>query len=97
MRISDWSSDVCPSDLMMSNTVKRIETLDLHCCGWVSAVAGYMEELAPVPSRSVSSSSSEYARLLPLDLLDFDLDLDFEDLDLEIGRASCRERVCQYV
>lgn len=67
---------------MMSDTVERIETLDLHCCGWVSAVAGYMEELAPVPSRSVSSSSSEYARLLPLDLLDFDLDLDFEDLDL---------------
>src|SRR3546814_9583681 len=69
MRISDWSSDVCSSDL-----VQRAEEL--------------VALLAPL--------------LVDRHLLRQDqavgLAVDLEDLQAEeIGRASCRERVCQYV
>src|SRR3546814_1118344 len=81
MRISDWSSDVCSSDL----PAKLI--------AGASAVYGDAEvermygEIAGVPQvRVVSPQDGEQ--------------LAFGDgslLFIEIGRASCRERVCQYV
>src|SRR3546814_4456459 len=72
MRISDWSSDVCSSDLVGLGHEARL------------AVAG------PAVGRGVV-----------LEVLAADLeDLEQEVLlggGQEIGRASCRERVCQYV
>src|SRR3546814_5596937 len=60
MRISDWSSDVCSSDL---------------CCSPpLSVPARWWRAAARLGKRSRRSLS-----------------------DQEIGRASCRERVCQYV
>src|SRR3546814_7759315 len=68
MRISDWSSDVCSSDLTYLREI-------------ASVIA-----LAPsVPNELVASmitGASWRERLLGL---------------CKIGRASCRERVCQYV
>src|SRR3546814_8676061 len=69
MRISDWSSDVCSSDLR--------------------------DKLASAIKQSVGkffSSEVEVEEIVT----------DVEDAiynigDSEIGRASCRERVCQYV
>src|SRR3546814_7538006 len=61
MRISDWSSDVCSSDLV------RLAWLWIHhaipLAGWV----------APFGDPGIKARSQQ------------------------IGRASCRERVCQYV
>src|SRR3546814_3648071 len=65
MRISDWSSDVCSSDLL---DVQR--AVDLELC----VEAG--EPVLPGADRHVVQRR--------------------EVLD-QIGRASCRERVCQYV
>src|SRR3546814_995220 len=60
MRISDWSSDVCSSDLLLGEAVtdpfRRVTLL----------------------ARRVTIRHQDIA-------------------DPEIGRASCRERVCQYV
>src|SRR3546814_5346768 len=97
MRISDWSSDVCSSDLMPRD---ETSTLAVHADVW-SAETPYevvqwtplvdvhdtkaMYILPPAVNRTVRermSSLRDGGR-------DFDL---FE----EIGRASCRERVCQY-
>src|SRR3546814_8462037 len=75
MRISDWSSDVCSSDL---------EVLMLG----VSTRSLYIEPAAvtAMDARCQVISVSPLMRQLLL-----------EAVELEIGRASCRERVCQYV
>src|SRR3546814_5976513 len=74
MRISDWSSDVCSSDLVLMN-LDAATTLPLSpsarsIADWLLHEA---RELAD--SRTVVS---EFGKR-------------------QIGRASCRERVCQYV
>src|SRR3546814_9754223 len=86
MRISDWSSDVCSSDLgtedgegTLLEQIRAIApelpiavTLDLHC------------NLTPkmVGNCTALIGYKTYPHV---------------DMDVEIGRASCRERVCQYV
>src|SRR3546814_8995326 len=92
MRISDWSSDVCSSDLMVEigcvELVNRVETgRTFHA---------YFNPGRPMPSEAQAVHGLSDAFLadkpgfheLCEDLMEF--------ID-EIGRASCRERVCQYV
>src|SRR3546814_7923593 len=74
MRISDWSSDVCSSDLEW-----MISVAELHGDTAVHIPLGahqrrVEEELDPA---------------CPVDVDEFRRQ--------QIGRASCRERVCQYV
>src|SRR3546814_1790067 len=74
MRISDWSSDVCSSDLS-SKTCKGVYRSLLNaarCAVWNRDVG-----------RDMFFMSGE--------------DLTTQAGLSEIGRASCRERVCQYV
>src|SRR3546814_3968546 len=67
MRISDWSSDVCSSDL--AGKAMRMWVASLRCH----------------PPRNSGGRSSRNCR-------------PFQNIALgEIGRASRRERVCQYV
>src|SRR3546814_3095764 len=68
MRISDWSSDVCSSDLPIRDSVVR--SRPAWCLG---LCAGIFDDVA-------QRSGAVIAQMPP-----------------EIGRASCRERVCQYV
>src|SRR3546814_4000439 len=71
MRISDWSSDVCSSDLLGSSYASSLDVIGQN-------VKNYVENV------KVMSGGG--------------LDIRFyEPGALEIGRASCRERVCQYV
>src|SRR3546814_8033947 len=77
MRISDWSSDVCSSDLLSGNQ---------------AVAAGLGDQDAG-------------AGRVALDLLAQPIDMGLEGVGRDpgivapdqIGRASCRERVCQYV
>src|SRR3546814_5458180 len=68
MRISDWSSDVCSSDLPRSE----------------DEVVLMQSEAADPDQREVVAAAH----------VDHRVDA---HLHREIGRASCRERVCQYV
>src|SRR3546814_8423031 len=79
MRISDWSSDVCSSDLRIVRETPR----------GVSMVLGPAGEV-------LGDTLSEDEGLLyqDIDLADCVEPKQFHD---EIGRASCRDRVCQYV
>src|SRR3546814_3325279 len=70
MRISDWSSDVCSSDL-----VEIGELLELRG-------ARLADDRARLAGQPVHGQEN-----LGVDA----------DGAAEIGRASCRERVCQYV
>src|SRR3546814_7930414 len=82
MRISDWSSDVCSSDLLVAKQEDRRP--------------GAAQILIQVPERlggnviEAKGLTKAYGDKLLFENLDF-------NLPPEIGRASCRERVCQYV
>src|SRR3546814_3475024 len=78
VRISDWSSDVCSSDL---------DQLDAVACRIL--VPGYSEVY---PVEDLIWYNTNKALLFRADILNLHR-LD----DAWIGRASCRERVCQYV
>src|SRR3546814_4092508 len=90
MRISDWSSDVCSSDLtaLIAWAVMPFDE------GWViSDINVGILYLFAISSLGVYgiiiagwASNSKYAFLGAL-----------RSAAQKIGRASCRERVCQYV
>src|SRR3546814_20327285 len=110
MRISDWSSDVCSSDLGLKENFPSRDDYDF-------------EELK---RRFLYTQAMETARCLEEGVLTTPEDADLGSIygwgfpawtggtisyidtvgiqnfvreadTLEIGRASCRERVCQYV
>src|SRR3546814_2396823 len=78
MRISDWSSDVCSSDLSFTDSSKASTRRPLLLMSPHTSLR--------LPFTIPIQYSIPYCqRLAQMDRL------------LEIGRASCRERVCQYV
>src|SRR3546814_5864623 len=91
MRISDWSSDVCSSDLFggkkitlkKSQSAEPFETI-LNCSAsgyaMFNAISGesYDTQIDGVTIKSCSPIGGIFEKY-------------------KIGRASCRERVCQYV
>src|SRR3546814_20720061 len=113
MRISDWSSDVCSSDLLkkrisentLNGALKRMgyqERLTGHGIRGTMSTAlneiGYPKvwvdaQLSHVDPNKVSATynHAEYVEQRRRMMQDWADRLD------QIGRASCRERVCQYV
>src|SRR3546814_4899005 len=79
MRISDWSSDVCSSDLR-----ERIDDLDVLDVARDDAGARVLDLriVRALPGEANVLGGERIAVV---------------KLDVQIGRASCRERVCQYV
>src|SRR3546814_6932643 len=76
MRISDWSSDVCSSDLWHQRISPRAISFRKRCF-W--------------PSVPKCSNAGPSIQMPKLDSGERAL------IRVKIGRASCRERVCQYV
>src|SRR3546814_10045290 len=83
MRISDWSSDVCSSDLPMRPDRAVVQfilillfNVDIH--KYSIRILSYDGDLERANS-AISIRSNDCAPAA------------------QIGRASCRERVCQYV
>src|SRR3546814_5711694 len=88
MRISDWSSDVCSSDLDLVN-LENIGSLkvdfrvpEIHA---LRLATGQPIRVALDAIPNASFDGKVYA-IDPA-----------HDPNGQIGRASCRERVCQYV
>src|SRR3546814_1528452 len=81
MRISDWSSDVCSSDLRL--TFALVQTVR-HRDYFLPDGEAQDEPDAHAAPPSVQRTAISGALLLA-------------SLVAEIGRASCRERVCKYV
>src|SRR3546814_1143754 len=92
MRISDWSSDVCSSDLIMSTKTEQMSEFQkglvsggqwqtcLNCENWVKVdEVGFCKKWETIPPTEV----------IVIGCSDWVFD--------KIGRASCRERVCKYV
>src|SRR3546814_12401426 len=119
MRISDWSSDVCSSDLLdrfrregihMAVMVDEYGTTEgiATLTDVLESIAGDLPERGELTEPLIvrrSDGSWLVAGTLPIDEFEdrFSLpglqgDGGFHTLaGFEIGRASCRERVCQYV
>src|SRR3546814_2865359 len=106
MRISDWSSDVCSSDLSEAAVYRRrCEALDIFLDDF-AAMGGARYVPLGLPYLPVADSAFDLALVSHfLFLYGDDLDSDFHIAALrellrvareEIGRASGRERVCQY-
>src|SRR3546814_5213449 len=76
MRISDWSSDVCSSDLKISHSPRP-------------------KDEAPSDGRRRDpciDCARDYRNVLVIPTI-----CPYRGGSAQIGRASCRERVCQYV
>src|SRR3546814_4394330 len=86
MRISDWSSDVCSSDLRAD--VER---------GARGERGGSREKISLSGIRRRGVGSDRQGLLAEHDPLDLRYLGAGQRHRQEIGRASCRERVCQYV
>src|SRR3546814_3216272 len=98
MRISDWSSDVCSSDLLTRRNLEKfagvrkfrfgeIEEKDLVVVVTGLAWTEVGGELLTIES-VIAPGKGRIIRTGKLgDVMQ----------ESEIGRASCRERVCQYV
>src|SRR3546814_9818065 len=78
MRISDWSSDVCSSDLLTGFDRQRYAGQDVRAVARQGKVGGSQAHQNRRPRASSHRKNGPPTRL-------------------ENGRASCRERVCQYV
>src|SRR3546814_2072500 len=102
MRISDWSSDVCSSDLQRCAQARAIEN---ECYVVITGSVGNLPKVENMDiqySQAAIFTPSDYA--FPPDAIAAEATPNTEttliadlDLDKQNGNASCRERVCQYV
>src|SRR3546814_14558260 len=101
MRISDWSSDVCSSDLAkldkgrgpVATVLVNRGTLRVGDVFVVGAESGKVRALIDDKGRQVKEAGPS----VPVEVLGLSGVPSAGDPLQEIGRASCRERVCQYV
>src|SRR3546814_20631960 len=109
MRISDWSSDVCSSDLVSEMSIVRYSPF--------GANPQFQDEIKQVFDRFFGESDGDQSNVVTsqwaprVDIREEDKrfviladipGVDPADIEVQmdkgkIGRASCRERVCQYV
>src|SRR3546814_16372645 len=118
MRISDWSSDVCSSDLATTNAAGSeldsyvydpatpVPTRGGGCCGDDMAIdqrdievrGDVLSYTTPVLTKGVTVAGPiEVVLYVSSSAKDTDFTVKLIDVYPEIGSASCRERVCQYV
>src|SRR3546814_3637335 len=99
MRISDWSSDVCSSDLGVNSACQLASALDLICAFFalgkvpceMQAVLHNLNTALCRPHTLASQPKVARRTAVPC------VELLRTTRCVQIGRASCRERVCQYV
>src|SRR3546814_11030469 len=93
MRISDWSSDVCSSDLGRALTEdapkQQAERGDTACIIYTSGTSGRPKGVMLSHGAIICNCLGAYQFLKDLP--------DLEKHPEENGRASCRERVWRYV
>src|SRR3546814_1119231 len=99
MRISDWSSDVCSSDLAhflrRAGIAAVAHQLGQRAFKVAAAARAERFELGQI-DRQIVRGEGEHA-WRPISGRVVDQGAVGQPEDDEIGRASCRERVCQYV
>src|SRR3546814_7958137 len=96
MRISDWSSDVCSSDLHRVGDLEKFgscKSAGIHSWSRSQEVSSLiLSGILPGIVPGILAGARRTGRLLGLPA-----GSDQIVGQHQIGRASCRERVCQYV
>src|SRR3546814_20678233 len=105
MRISDWSSDVCSSDL--GSGAQILGPFEVGRCARIGANAVVTKEvpegatIVGIPGRAVQTTRPAQSAAAPFVASGTPVgnipDPIARALDGQNGRASCREGVCQYV
>src|SRR3546814_8556936 len=96
LRSSDWSSDVCYSDLQALREI-RVHGQSARYFHSRIGVGGRMDTLqCAVVLAKLQRFEWEIAQRVRIGQRYLDL-LEELPVQTKIGRASCRERVCQYV
>src|SRR3546814_10449736 len=90
MRISDWSSDVCSSDL--AELRAQLARWTLHRLA--QAQQGQRHAARHVDGRNLERGIGDVG-ILPIGEIEEAQRI--AHIVVQIGRASCRARVCQYV
>src|SRR3546814_6729733 len=97
MRISDWSSDLCSSDLVAIEGLgmppameaeRALKSVDQRMRDWIvdqRKVSGRQSRRYSSIEEALTRMQEENGHLTP------------SQARHQIGRASCRERVCKYV
>src|SRR3546814_3125900 len=97
MRISDWSSDVCSSDLLLDDRA-AIDIGGVHLVPYLDLRDGLGRIALPAVLRTVCAERvQDRAHIVILGFAVGMDDVAHMDDQVEIGRASWRERVCQFV
>src|SRR3546814_1879575 len=98
MRISDWSSDVCSSDLKAGDQIRQVAQQRGDRL-WLAPSCSLLH--VPVDLDAERDLDAELRSWLSFATQKLDelnvLASSLANTVDEIGRASCRERVCQYV
>src|SRR3546814_17378181 len=107
MRISDWSSDVCSSDLIWSRLSRPAATIAqvLSLAAIIAVLLSPLHDVYIIPAFALLVAATAADRGLLARIFDARPQqmLGHTSYSLyllnfpEIGRASCWERVCQYV
>src|SRR3546814_11619440 len=98
MRISDWSSDVCSSDLRVMTHIEPKTPREKRWENEGGAINPAEEGLCDAPTlRAAAMQAIDVTRFVPEKGRNRIGSMVKDRPDWEIGRASCRERVCQSV
>src|SRR3546814_13472078 len=98
MRISDWSSDVCSSDLWLASAADKVFMPKLGTAGSIGAVILHAEMSKALEEEGINvtifRSKDGKMRGNAMEVLDEATKALFQGMvDEEIGLASCMERV----
>src|SRR3546814_14983688 len=102
MRISDWSSDVCSSDLLGAEYLDMeagMKSLHIPYKGSAPATSDILggQTNAILDNMVTLVPHINSGKLVPLAVTSEERVSILPNVPTAIGRASCRERVCQYV
>src|SRR3546814_17434624 len=108
MRIIDWSSDVCSSDLKFQNYYKDLSqrlknraldlviVVNMFLTGFDATTLNTLWVDKNMRAHGLIQAYSRTNRILN-SVKTYGNIVSFRDLEKEIGRASCRARVCKSV
>src|SRR3546814_13803532 len=102
MRISDWSSDVCSSDLLAQHEIQIVGIVERERLDRVGDVRNHLDGRAQIIATALAlddlAVDPPRGDVVALVRGDAGEALVMAQIEVgQIGRASWRERVCQYV